>query len=128
MHDRLHRSTKLWNFYVDLEESLGTLATVRAAYDQLIKLKVATPQVCAFRWLQFTHVQTILNYTSLLEENNYFEDSFQVYEKGVSLFGYPYNKVIWVAYLTKFVKRYRMSCRWKKLLTLRRRNQIGTPP
>ncbi len=40
------------------------------------------------------------------QENKHFEDAFQAYEKGVSLFKYPHSKDIWSAYLTKFVARY----------------------
>ena len=45
VQDRLYRSIKLWSLYVDLEESLGTLDTVRAAYDRAMELKVATAKV-----------------------------------------------------------------------------------
>ena len=34
--------------------------------------------------------------TCLLEENNYFEDAFKVYERGVKTFKYPHVKDIWV--------------------------------
>jgi pre-mRNA-splicing factor SYF1 len=45
VQDRLYRSLKLWSFYVDLEESLGTLETTRAVYEQILDLRIATPQV-----------------------------------------------------------------------------------
>eukprot|EP00192_Tetraselmis_astigmatica_P009541 CAMPEP_0117678744 /NCGR_PEP_ID=MMETSP0804-20121206/17458_1 /TAXON_ID=1074897 /ORGANISM="Tetraselmis astigmatica, Strain CCMP880" /LENGTH=902 /DNA_ID=CAMNT_0005488147 /DNA_START=252 /DNA_END=2960 /DNA_ORIENTATION=+ len=91
--ERLYRSTKLWTFYVDLEESLGTLESTKSCYDQIIDLRIATPQI-------------ILNYALFLQENKYWEDSFRVYEKGVSLFKYPHVKDIWQAYLTHFSERY----------------------
>eukprot|EP00899_Mesostigma_viride_P029614 jgi/Mesvir1/9838/Mv22381-RA.2 len=90
---RLHKSLKLWSFYVDLEESLGTLATVRPLYDRILELRIATPQI-------------IINYAHLLEENKFFDDSFRVYERGVAAFKYPHVKDIWTIYLTKFVARY----------------------
>ncbi|CAN6858492.1 unnamed protein product [Brassica oleracea] len=90
---KLHRSLRLWSFYVDLEESLGTLESTRAVYEKILDLRIATPQI-------------ILNYAYLLEENKYFEDAFKVYERGVKIFKYPHVKDIWVTYLTKFVKRY----------------------
>ena len=40
------------------------------------------------------------------QENKHWEDSFQVYERGVHIFKYPHVKDIWTAYLTKFVGRY----------------------
>jgi pre-mRNA-splicing factor SYF1 len=90
---KLHRSLRLWSFYVDLEESLGTLESTRAVYEKILDLRIATPQI-------------IMNYAFLLEENKYFEDAFKVYERGVKIFKYPHVKDIWVTYLTKFVKRY----------------------
>ncbi|GAB2271605.1 hypothetical protein Dimus_006436 [Dionaea muscipula] len=89
----LHRCLRLWAFYVDLEESLGSLESTRAVYDRILDLKIATPQI-------------IINYAMLLEEHKYFEDAFQIYERGVKIFKYPHVKDIWVAYLSKFVKRY----------------------
>ncbi|XP_068666830.1 uncharacterized protein [Aristolochia californica] len=90
---KLHRSLRLWTFYVDLEESLGTLDSTRAVYERILDLKIATPQI-------------IMNYALLLEEHKYFEDAFKVYERGVKIFKYPHVKDIWVTYLSKFVKRY----------------------
>jgi hypothetical protein len=48
------RSSKLWAFYADLEESLGTLESACAVYDKMLELKVATPQI-------------ILNYALMLQ-------------------------------------------------------------
>ncbi|KAL2904036.1 Pre-mRNA-splicing factor SYF1 [Bienertia sinuspersici] len=90
---KLHKSLKLWTFYVDLEESLGTLESTRAVYESILDLRIATPQI-------------IINYAMLLEEHKYFEDAFRVYERGVKIFKYPHVKDIWVTYLSKFVKRY----------------------
>lgn len=91
--ERLYRSTKLWTFYVDLEESLGTVESAKACYDQILDLRIATPQI-------------ILNYALFLQENKFWEDSFRVYERGVSLFKYPHVKDIWAAYLKQFIDRY----------------------
>lgn len=93
VQDRLYRSLKLWSFYVDLEESLGTLETTRAVYEQILDLRIATPQI-------------ILNFASFLQEHKYWEESFRAYERGVSLFKYPHVKDIWKAYLMHFVARY----------------------
>ncbi|KAH7545927.1 hypothetical protein FEM48_Zijuj01G0146100 [Ziziphus jujuba var. spinosa] len=90
---KLHKSLRLWTFYVDLEESLGSLESTRAVYERILDLRIATPQI-------------IINYALLLEENKYFEDAFKVYERGVKIFKYPHVKDIWVSYLSKFVKRY----------------------
>ncbi|XP_017219267.1 uncharacterized protein LOC108196479 [Daucus carota subsp. sativus] len=93
---KLHKSLRLWTFYVDLEESLGTLESTRAVYERILDLRIATPQI-------------IINYAMLLEDHKYFEDAFKVYERGVKIFKYPHVKDIWVTYLSKFVKRYGKS-------------------
>lgn len=90
---RVHKSLKVWNFFCDLEESLGTLESSRRVYDQMLELKVATPQ-------------TVLNYAALLSESKFWEDSFSVYERGVNLFRWPHCKDIWLAYLREFAERY----------------------
>lgn len=51
---RLYRSLKLWTFYCDLEESLGTPESTRAAYDRIMELRIATPQI-------------VLNYAAFLQ-------------------------------------------------------------
>jgi pre-mRNA-splicing factor SYF1 len=90
---RLHKSLKIWSMYADLEESFGTFKTCKAVYDRIIDLKIATPQI-------------IINYGMFLEENNYFEEAFKAYEKGISLFKWPNVCDIWNSYLTKFLGRY----------------------
>ncbi|KAG2020496.1 pre-mRNA-splicing factor CLF1 [Coprinopsis cinerea AmutBmut pab1-1] len=90
---RLFKSLKLWSFYVDLEESIGTVQSTKAVYDKILELRIANAQI-------------IVNYAAFLEENNYFEESFKVYERGVELFTFPVSFEIWNIYLAKFVKRY----------------------
>lgn len=90
---RLFKSLKLWSFYIDLEESLGTIESAKAAYDKVLELKIANAQI-------------IVNYAQFLEENKYFEESFKVYEGGVELFTFPVSFEIWNIYLSKFTKRY----------------------
>ncbi|GAA5857946.1 hypothetical protein JCM8547_006632 [Rhodosporidiobolus lusitaniae] len=90
---RLFKSLKLWSFYVDLEESIGTPETTKAVYDRMFELKIANAQV-------------VINCANFLEENEYWEESFKVYERGVELFTYPIAFEIWNAYLSKFIKRY----------------------
>ncbi|GAO46988.1 hypothetical protein G7K_1202-t1 [Saitoella complicata NRRL Y-17804] len=90
---RLHKCMKLWSFYVDLEEGLGTVETTKAVYDRIMELRIATAQI-------------IVNYANFLEENEYFEESFKVYERGVDVFTYPIAFELWNLYLSKFIKRY----------------------
>ncbi|KAI7844217.1 hypothetical protein COHA_002351 [Chlorella ohadii] len=93
VQDRVYRSLKLWSFYVDLEESLGTLDSAKGVYESILDLKVATPQI-------------VLNYAAFMLEHKFFEEAFRVYERGISLFKYPHVKDIWTTYLTQFVARY----------------------
>ena len=89
---RVHKSWKVWSFYVDLVESVGSLDETRAVYDRIFELRIATPQ-------------TVVNYANLLEENSYFEESFKVYERGLDVFTYPVAFELWNLYLSKAVTR-----------------------
>uniref|UniRef100_A0A7S1J111 Suppressor of forked domain-containing protein n=1 Tax=Eutreptiella gymnastica TaxID=73025 RepID=A0A7S1J111_9EUGL len=91
---RLWKSVKLWSFYVDVEESMGTVTSTIAVYDKIIELKVATPNM-------------ILNYATYLQEHKHWEDSFKAYEKGINLFSWPQVFDIWLSYLSAFMKRYK---------------------
>lgn len=89
---RVHKSWKLWSFYVDLVESVSTLEETQKIYERIFELRIATPQ-------------TVVNYANLLEENQYFEESFKIYERGLDLFSYPVAFELWNLYLTKAVDR-----------------------
>lgn len=89
----LAKSLRLWDLLLDLEESLGTMQSTKDAYKKAIETRVATPM-------------HILNFASFLNEQNYFEESFSAYERGVELFEFPGVKVVWKAYLDAFLKRY----------------------
>ncbi|KAL3151001.1 hypothetical protein ABBQ38_012874 [Trebouxia sp. C0009 RCD-2024] len=93
---RLYRSLKLWTFYCDLEESLGTPESTRAAYDRIMELRIATPQI-------------VLNYAAFLQELKFWEESFKVYERGLALFKWPHVRDLWQTYLAQFVQRYKGS-------------------
>ena len=89
---RVHKSWKLWSFYVDLVESVSSLEDTRKVYERIFELRIATPQ-------------TVVNLANLLEENKYFEESFKIYERGLDLFSYPVAFELWNLYLTKAVDR-----------------------
>jgi len=89
---RVHKSWKLWSFYVDLVESVSSLEETKKVYERIFELRIATPQ-------------TVVNYANLLEENGYYEDSFKVFERGLDLFSYPVAFELWNLYLTKAVDR-----------------------
>ncbi|KAH7035683.1 uncharacterized protein B0I36DRAFT_347423 [Microdochium trichocladiopsis] len=89
---RVHKSWKLWSFYVDLVESVSSLEETKKVYERIFELRIATPQ-------------TVVNYANLLEENDYFEESYKIYERGLDLFSYPVAFELWNLYLTKAVDR-----------------------
>lgn len=91
---KLFRQIRIWSLYVDLEESFGTYESVKAIYEKIIDIKIATPLL-------------ILNYAKILEEKHLYEDSFRVYEKGVDIFKFPHVLDIWTTYLTKFIDHYK---------------------
>jgi len=93
---RLHKSLKVWSLYADLEESFGTFKSTKAVYDRVLDLRIATPQI-------------IINYGLFLKENNYFEEAFKAYEKGISMFKWPNVFDIWNTYLSEFLARYQGS-------------------
>lgn len=41
MQERVYRSTRVWNLYLDLEESLGTVETAKAAYERALEVRVS---------------------------------------------------------------------------------------
>ena len=91
----LTRSLRLWDLFLDLEESLGTVQTTKDAYNRALETKVAT-------------VQHVLNFGAFLTEQKYFEESCTAYERGLELFDFPHagSKLLWTAYLEAFLKRY----------------------
>jgi pre-mRNA-splicing factor SYF1 len=89
---RVHKSWKLWSFYADLIESVGSLEEVKKVYERVFELRIATPQ-------------TVVNYANFLEEQEYFEESFKVFERGLDLFSYPVAFELWNLYLTKAMER-----------------------
>lgn len=96
VHIRLHKSTKLWSYYLDMLESFvesGTLEEIERvsqAFDKLIYLKIATPL-------------NIVNHASFLEDWEYYEKSFTIYELGIKIFKYPISFEIWNIYLVKAI-------------------------
>ncbi|KAI1382437.1 TPR-like protein [Hypoxylon crocopeplum] len=89
---RVHKSWKLWSFYVDLVESVNSLEETKKVYERIFELRIATPQ-------------TVVNYANLMEERKYYEESFKIYERGLDLFSYPVAFELWNLYLTKAVDR-----------------------
>lgn len=51
VQERVYKSNRLWNLLLDMEESIGTMDTTRAAYDRMFDLHIITPQVAPLRAL-----------------------------------------------------------------------------
>ena len=88
----LGNNIRAWSLYIDLLENFSSFEDTKWAYERLLDLKIATPE-------------TILNFTSFLQSNNFFEESFRVFERAVQLFKWPHVYEIWVTYLTKVISR-----------------------
>ena len=82
MQGRLYRSARLWAFYCDLEESLGTLESTRAVYDRILDLRIATPQI-------------ILNYAAFLQARLYMERSWARKRRCSSYIGAQQHRFYW---------------------------------
>ncbi|CAJ0961627.1 unnamed protein product, partial [Mesorhabditis belari] len=93
VQNRVYKSLRLWTFYVDLTESIGTFTQTKEVYSRILDLGIPTPQI-------------VINYAKFLEEHEYFENAFQVYSRAVTMFRWPHVKDIWNVYLVKFMKRY----------------------
>lgn len=60
----------------------------------MLDLKIATPQ-------------TVMNFADFLQSNNFYEESFRVYERAIAqMFGWPHCYEIWVGYLEKIIEKY----------------------
>ncbi|RKP03936.1 hypothetical protein CXG81DRAFT_8914, partial [Caulochytrium protostelioides] len=93
LRQRLFKSIHLWKQILDLEEAVGSVESAKAAYDHVIWLKLATPQI-------------VMNYASFLQTHALFEASFRVYERGIDAFGWPVCFELWNAYLAAFIQRH----------------------
>lgn len=91
----LFTSLKLWQLYLDLIESMcdnenGINRTIDV-YENIISLKVATPII-------------FVNYAHFLQEFNKLKESFQVYERSLSIFPPETQYQIWLVYLNEVIK------------------------
>jgi pre-mRNA-splicing factor SYF1 len=60
------------------------------------------------KWLKSKLLHHIFYLTMhrCLKKNNFFEESFKVYETGITLFVWPGVYDVWLQYIAKFVSRY----------------------
>ncbi|RLV91938.1 Pre-mRNA-splicing factor SYF1 [Spathaspora sp. JA1] len=99
VQNRINKSKKLWNFYIDLLESfiesseqINDFDKISQAYDVLITKKIIT-------------INDILNCGKFLHTWKYHERAWQVYERGLELFVDSELKFeIWNVYLSEIIK------------------------
>ena len=46
----------------------------------------------------------VLNYVSMLQQQNKFEDSFKVFERAINIFQWPNSYEIWLTYISTFIQ------------------------
>ena len=83
---------RAWSLFLDLLENCGAFEETKSAYESVLDLKIATPE-------------TVLNFTRFLQANNFFEESFKVYERAIQMFKWPHVYDIWINYLSKVIQR-----------------------
>lgn len=109
------KSGRLWNYLVDLEEARGTAPeSVKAAYEQILALGLAT-------------LQTILNYALFMEETYGLDEAFRIYERGISIFGWPIAFDLWNIYLPKAIARWVPSGNLERIRDLFEQALQGCP-
>uniref|UniRef100_A0A8C9GMN6 Pre-mRNA-splicing factor SYF1-like n=1 Tax=Piliocolobus tephrosceles TaxID=591936 RepID=A0A8C9GMN6_9PRIM len=90
----LLKSIKLVSLVLDMEMNYGTIETTINIFDLLYHSKSIT-------------VKMVLTLSNYLYEHKYFNESFKVYEKAISIFHYPYVYPIYVTYINKYIERYK---------------------
>ncbi|SOV17005.1 pre-mRNA-splicing factor SYF1, putative [Plasmodium sp. gorilla clade G2] len=85
---------KLVSLIIDMEINYGTVETTLNMFDFLYHSKCIT-------------VKIVLTLSTYLYEKKYFNESFKVYEKALSVFHYPYVYPIYVNYINKYIQRYK---------------------
>lgn len=87
--DSIHKSIKLWSYYIDLVESLeGSVNECVRLYEKCIQLKIISGVM-------------ILNYCQFLISKNMLRKSFSVYERGIELFSGDTKWIIMGVYLNE---------------------------
>ena len=92
-NNSLQNNIRAWSLLIDLLENQNDFENTKMAYDRVMHLKIATPG-------------TVLNFADFLQRNNFFEESFRMYERAVLMFDWPRVYEIWIIYLTKMIERY----------------------
>lgn len=90
MQMKLFKSVKLWCLYLDLLENSSTFENVCKAYEEAMELKVINGVM-------------IINYCLYLEEKEYYEKSFSIFERGLNLFTGDSKSILYSIYLNKIL-------------------------
>lgn len=86
--ERLHKSPKLWNYYLQLVAKYADLDKVREVFAQTLQYKVAS-------------ANSVVRYANLLADNGFIEECYRVYERSTAQFPFPAAFGLWVAYLDR---------------------------
>ncbi|KAL7066781.1 hypothetical protein ACR3K2_27920 [Cryptosporidium serpentis] len=84
---------KIWQLNFDLELNFGTLETAKSTFEEIFKNGILTTGI-------------VMSYAKYLFSNQYFEESFRIYERAIAIIPWPYIKHVWIVYLNKFVQHY----------------------
>lgn len=114
----VYKNRSLWDYVLDLEESLGLYSSVVSAYERVLSLGIATAQTFV-NYAMF--VSTNTPNSALLDsvkstdigknEDHHVErlktqllESFKIYERGINALGYPTAFDLWNIYLPKYIE------------------------
>lgn len=97
VQERIFKSTMLWEFYIDLLQSMGEgevyALKLLNAYETMISLKVIT-------------LRNLFQYTDTMIDVGNFQKCYSVFEKAIHSFETPTPKFqIWNVYLTTLIKK-----------------------
>ena len=93
---KLYYSTKLWSLYLDLDYMYGTNNTHKYIINQLFQLRIIS-------------IAQLMNHIHYLHTQHYYEQIYQLCERGIALLHYPEIHILYITYIRLFVKRYGSS-------------------
>lgn len=111
--DLIYKNVTLWEYLLDVFEVSATHEQICQAYNKMIDLKICT-------------VQTFVNFAMYLERCGFLEKSFQVYERGIDVFGFPLAYELWNLYLPLFCSTFQ-GTRMERLRDLFEQALEGCP-
>jgi pre-mRNA-splicing factor SYF1 len=87
---KLFKSIRLWSLHLDLIENTKKFEDICKAYEEAMELKVINGIM-------------VINYCLYLEENEYYEKSFSIFERGLNMFSGDSKSILYCIYLNKIL-------------------------